>query len=257
MPVNHPWLRRARSRAIAACAALALASSGGIASAPHAAAAEPVKTYITASPGRATKAIGTIATFTFTLGDGRSRLAGKSVAIYTKQAGRTRWDRSWIKTTNRYGQVVASFKVTTSAYLRANFAGDSTYAPAQSINAFVEARSTFGTRVVNEASTHRGKPYQYGAVGPYRFDCSGFTRYVFGRFGKSLPHNSGQQYTLVRKVAKTDKRVGDLIFTYNSGGIYHVGIYAGNGEIWHSPHSGEVVKRSPIWTSSYYVGRVA
>ena len=83
------------------------------------------------------------------------------------------------------------------------------------------------------------------------------TLYVFSRFGKSLPHNSGQQYQSVRHVARSDKRVGDLIFTYNAGGIYHVAIYAGNGYIWHSPHSGDVVKKSQMWSQSYYVGRVA
>ena len=32
---------------------------------------------------------------------------------------------------------------------------------------------------------------------------------------------------------------------------------SGNGYIWHSPRSGDVVKHSPIWSNSYYVGRVA
>lgn len=256
MPARHPWLRHARSRAAAACAALAVVSFAPISTTP-AVAAEPIATSITASPGRATKTVGTTATFVFTLGTGRARVVGRTVNIYTKKAGATRWDRSWVKTTNRYGQVAARFTVTKSTYVRANFYGDSTYGPSQSINAFVEARPAFGSQVVTEASTHRGKPYQWGATGPYRFDCSGFTLYVFGKFGKSLPHNSGQQYQSVRHIAKSDKRVGDLIFTYGSGGIYHVGIYAGNGEIWHSPHSGDVVKRSAMWSSSYYVGRVA
>lgn len=256
MPVNHPWLRHARSRAIAACAAFAVSSSGLVATAPPAAAAEPVATSITASPGRASKTVGTTATFTFTLGTGTRRVTGRTVTIYTKKAGATRWDRSWIKTTNTYGQVTARFTVTRSTYVRANFAGDSAYQASQSINAYVQAVA-FGTRVINEAATHAGKPYLWGATGPSRFDCSGFTLYVFGRFGKSLPHSSRQQYASVRHIAKSDKRVGDLIFTYGSGGIYHVGIYAGNGEMWHSPRSGKTVNRSPIWSSSYYVGRVA
>ena len=117
--------------------------------------------------------------------------------------------------------------------------------------------STPGSRVVAEAGKHRGKPYQYGADGPSRFDCSGFTKYVYSRFGKSLPHSSAQQYRVSRKVAKSAKQVGDLIFTRSSSGrIGHVGIYAGSGKFWVAPKTGDVVKLQKIYTSNYVVGRV-
>ncbi len=117
--------------------------------------------------------------------------------------------------------------------------------------------ATNGSRVVAEASKHRGKPYKYGATGPSRFDCSGFTKYVYSRFGRNLPHSSAQQYKVSRKVAKSAKQVGDLIFTRNSSGrIGHVGIYAGSGRFWVAPKSGDVVKLQKIYTSNYVVGRV-
>lgn len=110
--------------------------------------------------------------------------------------------------------------------------------------------------VVNEAAHHRGAPYQYGASGPSRFDCSGYTRYVFLKFHKSLPHNSAQQYSAVRHISKSAMRAGDLLFFRNSSGrISHVAIYAGRGNMWHSPHSGEVVKLAKIYSSNYVVGR--
>ena len=120
--------------------------------------------------------------------------------------------------------------------------------------------TTFGQRVVQEASRHQGKPYAYGAVGPSRFDCSGFTLYVFSRFGKRLPHNSADQYTApgVQHIAKTSKQPGDLIFIKNSSGrIYHVGVYAGNGKFWHSPKAGDHVRLAAIYSSNYVVGRFA
>ncbi len=118
------------------------------------------------------------------------------------------------------------------------------------------AMTTYQANVLHEAARHKGAPYQWGAAGPYRFDCSGFTLYVFKRFGKRLPHSSARQYTVVRHVSKTSKRVGDLIFFKNSSGrITHVGIYAGYGRVWHAPHTGDVVKLSRIWTSRYVVGR--
>lgn len=114
-----------------------------------------------------------------------------------------------------------------------------------------------GTSVMAEAAKHRGKPYLYGAVGPARFDCSGYVRYVYARMGKKLPRTSRQQYAATRRVAKSDKRVGDLIFTRSrSGRIGHVGIYAGGGRMWASPKSGDVVKLQRIWSSNYAVGRL-
>jgi cell wall-associated NlpC family hydrolase len=119
-----------------------------------------------------------------------------------------------------------------------------------------QAMTSYQYHVLQEAARHKGQPYQYGAAGPTRFDCSGFTLYVFSRFGKKLPHSSSRQYGVVRHIYKSYKQPGDLIFFRNSSGsIYHVGIYAGNGKIWHAPHSGSYVKLASIWTSSYVVGR--
>jgi cell wall-associated NlpC family hydrolase len=114
----------------------------------------------------------------------------------------------------------------------------------------------YQSRVVAEASHHKGAPYQYGAAGPRSFDCSGYTRYVFGRFGKNLPHNAADQYARTRHIPKNKLAVGDLIFFRNSSGrISHVAIYAGHGRMWHAPHSGTVVKLASVYSSNYVVGR--
>ena len=116
--------------------------------------------------------------------------------------------------------------------------------------------TTPGAAAVQEASHHNGQPYAYGAAGPTRFDCSGFTLYVFSRFGKRLPHSSSQQYGVVQHIAKTSKQVGDLLFfKSSSGSITHVGIYAGNGKMWDAPKSGDHVRLRAIYSSNYVVGR--
>ncbi|MDX6229289.1 MAG: hypothetical protein QOI76_2679, partial [Frankiales bacterium] len=118
-------------------------------------------------------------------------------------------------------------------------------------------RLAFGVRVVRDASVYRGTPYQYGAAGPSRFDCSGFTRFIFAKFGISLPHSSSAQYSVVRHVANRNKQVGDLVFFHSgSGHVYHVGIYAGGGRIWAATHTGDYVRLEGMWNASYYVGRV-
>jgi cell wall-associated NlpC family hydrolase len=117
--------------------------------------------------------------------------------------------------------------------------------------------STPGTAYIQEAARHNGAPYAYGATGPSKFDCSGFTRYVFGRFGKSLPHSSSAQYSYVQHIAKSSKQVGDILFfRTSSGSITHVGIYAGGSSMWDAPRSGDHVRKRAIYSSNYSVGRI-
>ena len=123
--------------------------------------------------------------------------------------------------------------------------------------------SDWRSQVPREASTHKGAPYQYGAAGPRRFDCSGLTMVVYRKFGKSLPHNASQQYSVMHHFAPSRKVPGDLLFFRNSSGrISHVAIYAGvsptshKALMWHAPHSGDVVKLVPIYSSNYLVGRL-
>ncbi len=249
MPVRHTWLRHAL---------VALAAGLTVAAAPAAAhATEPAGTTLTIGPYRVTKSVGSGVTFAFTLTSGSAHLGGRTVEVYTRSTSTTTWTHSWTRTLDPQGHGSVAFTVQRSTYVLAKFAGTAGYAPSKSGGALVTAASAIGSRAVTEASRHQGQPYVYGAIGPDRFDCSGFTKYVWSRFGKTLPHNSGQQYSTVRHIAKSSRQIGDLIFIYGSGGIYHVGIYAGNGYFWHSPKPGDHVRKAPIWSSSYYVGRVA
>jgi cell wall-associated NlpC family hydrolase len=116
--------------------------------------------------------------------------------------------------------------------------------------------SSLGDRAVYLASLQAGKPYVYGGSGPYNFDCSGLVQYVFRQLGRSLPRTAEEQYEATTHVSQYSKQVGDLIFFGTPGNVYHVGIYAGNGNMWDSPHSGESVQLQAIWTTSYSVGRV-
>ena len=107
------------------------------------------------------------------------------------------------------------------------------------------------------ARSRKGSPYQYGATGPNRFDCSGLTRWVYARIGKSLPHSSSAQVRDVQRIwHRSNVRRGDLVFFTSRGSVYHVAIYAGHGYIWHAPHSGTRVRRDHIWTSNVFYGRV-
>ncbi|MGX1883038.1 C40 family peptidase [Streptomyces sp. NPDC055287] len=112
------------------------------------------------------------------------------------------------------------------------------------------------TKALNVAASKKGAPYKYGAAGPSRFDCSGLTLYSYKKAGKSLPRTAQSQYNKTRHVSSSSRKRGDLVFFHSGRSVYHVGIYAGKGKIWHSPKSGSVVKLEKIWSKSVWYGRV-
>ena len=89
------------------------------------------------------------------------------------------------------------------------------------------SRNSIVDQVINYAYRFRGTPYRYGAMSPRGFDCSGFTSYVFKRFGIELDRSSrGQIFDGVR-VKKNELQPGDLVFFQGRsgrGGVGHVGI---------------------------------
>jgi cell wall-associated NlpC family hydrolase len=117
------------------------------------------------------------------------------------------------------------------------------------------ATPTYGAKAIKVAAAKKGAPYRWGAVGPTRFDCSGLTLYSFKKVGKSLPRTAQQQYNKVRHISASQRQVGDLVFFHSGSHVYHVGIDAGAGKIWHAPHTGAVVRLERIWTKSVWYGR--
>ncbi|MFD4113762.1 C40 family peptidase [Streptomyces niveus] len=111
-------------------------------------------------------------------------------------------------------------------------------------------------KALNVAASKKGAPYKYGASGPHRFDCSGLTAFSYKKAGKALPRSAQQQYNRTRHIAASSRKQGDLVFFHAGTRVYHVGIYAGAGKIWHSPKSGQVVRLERIWSRSVSYGRV-
>lgn len=102
-----------------------------------------------------------------------------------------------------------------------------------------------------------GDPYSYGAAGPNRFDCSGLIFYATHKAGfKGVPRSSGAQSKFLRNIKKKNLRRGDFMYFYNSGGVYHAGIFLGRkkGKVWllHSPRPGSRVHKTTAWTSKWH-----
>ena len=117
----------------------------------------------------------------------------------------------------------------------------------------VPPSSTLGGQAVAIAEQYLGVPYVWGGASPSGFDCSGLVMYVYGRLGVSLPHNAAAQYSMGTPVPRDALEPGDLVFF---DGLGHVGIYIGNNEFIHAPHTGDVVKISSMsgWYAATYVG---
>ena len=106
------------------------------------------------------------------------------------------------------------------------------------------------------AAAQKGKPYRYGAAGPNAFDCSGFTSYVLKKQGIKLPRTAAGQYRQTKRVSAMNAKVGDLVFYYNSRGVYHVGILAGKMKMWAAPHSGTRVRLQKVYGHNWKIGRI-
>jgi cell wall-associated NlpC family hydrolase len=166
------------------------------------------------------------------------------------------WVQVGSMTTRSDGLGQKALTLGSSARFRGYFRGDASYDPSTSPEVVVTAQRTLADRALAEAKRHQGQPYQWGADGPTRFDCSGFTRYVFSRLGRSLPHNSGAQKDATRRVANGEKKPGDLIFTYSGSRITHVGLYAGGTSMWSPVKTGDHVRLQSFSGRTYAVGRV-
>jgi peptidoglycan DL-endopeptidase CwlO len=97
-----------------------------------------------------------------------------------------------------------------------------------------------GARALAWAKTQLGKPYRFASAGPDAYDCSGLTYAAWKSVGVSLPRSSRTQYGVGSHVDKSNLQLGDLVFFYSP--ISHVGLYAGNGTLLHSPRPGKVVQ---------------
>lgn len=264
---RKPALVRFSGRRAAAAAATLAASAAVLTAVPGVAAAATtsanVPTVLHMGPGNETVRTGTKIDLGVHLFSGSTNLSNKLVLFYYRSAGQP-WHFWHEVDTGSNGEAFIAYTAGGTLQFTARFRGDSVYAPSASAaytyTAYTPQTSsatTLGQEMVNYAAAQAGKPYEYGAAGPNAFDCSGLVMYVAAHFGISLPHDAAAQYNDTTHIPQSEMRPGDLLFFTDSSGIYHVGIYAGGGELWHAPHSGTVVQRNAIWTSSYLVGRLS
>ena len=117
---------------------------------------------------------------------------------------------------------------------------------------------TYAGRLFTEGEKYIGFPYVWGGSTPETsFDCSGFVSWVLNHSGWNVGRLSAQGlYNICTPVARSNARPGDLVFfvgTYDTPGVSHVGIYAGNSMMI---HCGDPITYANIntvyWQSHFY-----
>ena len=113
-----------------------------------------------------------------------------------------------------------------------------------------------GQAVVDYAKKFLGCKYVYGGAGPSSFDCSGFTQYVYKKFGISLSHSAVAQASNGTYVEKSNLQLGDLIIfrDWDNKSIGHCGIYIGNSKFIHAANPSRGVV-TDTFASGYYKER--
>jgi cell wall-associated NlpC family hydrolase len=95
-----------------------------------------------------------------------------------------------------------------------------------------------------------GKPYQWGAEGPDRYDCSGLVQRSYQAAGIRLPRVSRHQFGAGQRVPLGALQAGDLVFyakdIHDRRTIYHVGMYLGGGRMVEAPHRRATVRIAAI-----------
>ena len=110
--------------------------------------------------------------------------------------------------------------------------------------------------LISFASQFIGNPYVWGGTSLTNgADCSGFVQSVFAQYGYDLPRTSGEQSQYGVKIPVEEAEPGDLIFYADGGTVYHVVIYAGDGQTIEAMNesigitTGHVLESDAVWAT--------
>jgi cell wall-associated NlpC family hydrolase len=117
-----------------------------------------------------------------------------------------------------------------------------------------------GNIAADWALTQLGRPYQWGAAGPYTYDCSGLTMVAWAHAGVGLLHYTGYQWVEGAHVPLDQLARGDLLFYATNNAdpntIHHVGIYIGGGQMVDAPYTGVNVRIDSMYGPGVPIGAV-
>ncbi|WP_188622744.1 C40 family peptidase [Caldalkalibacillus thermarum] len=111
-----------------------------------------------------------------------------------------------------------------------------------------------GDAIVETAKKFLDLPYLWGGMSAFGYDCSGFAYSVYRYHGITLPRDASDQVQVGTPVGRNELEAGDLLFfayEQGRGSVHHVGIYAGDDHMIHSPKTGKSIEIIPLKKSVY------
>ena len=132
-------------------------------------------------------------------------------------------------------------------------------AAAAAAEAEAAQKSSKRQQVVDYALSFVGGRYVWGGTDPHTgAACSGFTGYILRNAGGvAISRSSAEQAGEGRTVSAENMQPGDLLFYSKGGGVNHVAMYIGNGQVVHASSSktGIIVSawnyRTPVRIASF------
>lgn len=101
---------------------------------------------------------------------------------------------------------------------------------AESVDSVTVSTEKLADLLVEDGMTMIGTPYRYGGSGPKSFDCTGFTKYLYKKFGYDLERSSAGQAKQGKEVTGSwsNFQKGDLVVfaaRRNASRVGHIGIF--------------------------------
>ena len=100
------------------------------------------------------------------------------------------------------------------------------------------------------------RKYVWGGESPSGFDCSGMMQFIYRHAGVRLPRTAAEQYKALSPVGNDELQPGDLVFFSNGKRIFHVGLYIGNGRMFHAANPRRGLT-TDLLSSTFYANHYA
>lgn len=158
--------------------------------------------------------------------------------------------------------VIRKFRVITLGFLLGLAGCSST--PEKNIQAYSASANLSNSQAVKRLlldhyDDWRGTPYRYGGQSTKGVDCSAFVQLTFrNRLGHQLPRTTRTQIKTGAQVAKSELRVGDIVFFKVARNTLHNGVYLGDAKFMHASTSKGVTisdLNNVYWKKTYLTAR--
>lgn len=183
--------------------------------------------------------------------DGKTGYISKDYAQVTYSFGKAKSMKEIAA--EKAAKAAAAAQTSTSGTTGTSAADSGSSASGSSVSASSVSGSSIGQKVANYAQQFVGNPYRYGGNSlTGGIDCSGFTQQILAKFGYSISRTSSSQASEGVAVSTSNLRAGDLLFYGDKGGINHVAMYIGGGQVVHASNSAPYPKGGIKISNAFY-----